>query len=274
MTGLERRWDAWELIADRRLIHRALDSEAFVYQYRRAGASAIECDFRVPVEHSRLGEAGTPISVMLLLEIQRQAGYVLAHLLGAPIGSRFVINEISTAWMGHPEKARAHTGFEGTVLAEIIDARFVKQRPRLLTYRFTFTTTRIVATGRAVTYCVTPDQYEVLRQHSYVPAESIHPSLPDGSEISWDDTDRFVFNKADDHVVSMALLNALTQRLTGTGAPPIQALSAQFYHFGDTHRPIYLAVAPSDSPGRMTAAFFQSGVSIAEATVHLSEEAH
>jgi hypothetical protein len=81
--------------------------------------------------------------------------------------------------------------------------------------------------------------------------------------VRWDERDRFIFNRGADHVVSMALIDALLSRASRSGVAP--SFGMEFNHFGELTAPIVLHAVSSRSPSDKTWEFRQTGRVIARA---------
>lgn len=260
---------------DLQLVHRTNNDEVFLTSCESVGEATWQCAIDAPISHRRVAlRTDDALPLVVALEIQRQGGYAAAHSQGIPIGWRFVILQFGVRWHSRGPQVEGAAGFRGALEVKSSTVRAWNGMPRLLEFRFQMRDDHCerVASGRGLTLCLEPSRYAAMRKRA-----TSEPALEEWKSegrlfrLHWDVNDRFLFNRPDDHVVSMALLDALEVHVNR--AFPLasaESIDAEFFQFAAATRAVWLHVS-GISRGRAEAAFIQDGRVIARATVTITE---
>jgi len=261
---------------DRAMVHRSRDSEVFVTGFKQVSETAWRCAVDAPTTHPRIASAGRRmLPVIVALEIQRQCGYIAAHQLGVPFGWRFVILEFAVRWLGEGPRLSS-TGFQGDITVDADVTHWWEEKPRRVEYGFLLCNAEgePVGSGRGLALCLDPSRYAVMRQRSAsISTQETVAWMPDELvPVHWNDQDRFLFNRPDDHVVSMALLDAFLNEVSATvSAGAVDGIDTQFHRFGESAGPIWLSISSDAATNMAEGTFLQGQTIIAHATATLRQ---
>jgi hypothetical protein len=257
---------------DLRLVHRTSDDQVFLTDFKEAGPFRWLCAVDIPMSHPRMRtRADEALPLLVALELQRQGGYVSAHAQGIPIGWRFVILRFGVRWNAGGPRVMTTEGFHGALEIRSRVIRSWGGKPRLIEFDFALRNSgnRLVASGRGLTLCLEPSRYAAIRTRNQ-PDQGRPQSRTSQAkliEVRWDIQDRFLFNRPDDHVVSMALLDAfLTHLDTAFPLARAQGIDAEFFAFGSASRPIWMDVTHATPANRVQVSFIQDNSVIATAS--------
>jgi hypothetical protein len=195
---------------DRALVHRSVEREVFVVDHERVDDTALRIDVCVPGFHPRVRQAGSELPMIVLLEIWRQSGFLVAHeLTNVPVDWPFVTGRLSAAWASTPPVIPAL----GAIWCELV-ARVHTSAGRHdelhLEWRFDLSEDgQHVASGAARSIARSPAAYErwralALGPRTLRPAPP-EPAEPEGSAATWDSGDPFLADTTADRVSSLIL---------------------------------------------------------------------
>jgi hypothetical protein len=249
----------------------------FVAGVQQESERAWRCAIDAPSTHPRIaGAERRMLPVIVALEMQRQCGYVAAHQLGVPFGWRFVILEFGVRWLGRGPRLSS-TGFQGDMTVDVDVTHSWQGKPRRVEYGFLLSNAEgePVGSGRGLALCLDPSRYAVMRQRSAsVTTHETVASMPgELVPVHWNDEDRFLFNRPDDHVVSMALLDAFLNEISGAvPAGAVDGIDTQFRRFGESAGQIWLSISRDAATNMAEGIFVQDQAIIAHATATLNQD--
>ncbi|KAA9110670.1 AfsA-related hotdog domain-containing protein [Microbacterium rhizomatis] len=233
---------------DQRAVHRTRDDEVFLVDAVVAG-DRVSASGVISSGHSRMLRSGGRLPGILVLEIFRQAGFLMAHeAAGMPFGWHLVTSRVEMVWRAGPPHVASNSAFAFEVTGEVgVERR--GGEPCYLQFTAELASAgRVIATGTIEAYSLAPDRYQALRRHALV-APHAHlvadtQSNDDGSPgrvVGWDDSDPFLFNRPGDHVVSMALIEAILAAAEAHSSGRPTSVEVEFLHFAERNSPVYLA---------------------------------
>jgi hypothetical protein len=255
---------------DEQLVHRTRDSEIFLVSAGTTG-DGVHASGRVPSNHSRLPDIRGVLPEILGLEIFRQVGFFAAHTaIGIPMGWHLVTTRFGLMWQTAPPIVSKSSTFWFNVTGHA-----QAQANRVL--RFTAELHHegvVIALGSIEALSVSPHRYQALRRRfinvATVPHNEIGTPLGDETEagwtVRWNDQDPFLFNRPGDHVVSMALIEAV---LAGARRESDERYSLsvdmEFHNFADRNATITLRRTGNFNPTNQRWELEQNGRIVAQA---------
>jgi hypothetical protein len=183
----------------------------------------------------------------LALEIFRQCGYLASHVrLSVPTDWHLVTTRMELTWFGAPASSGCDD-WEGSVVAFARVAKTRKGHPFHLQLSCVLETRSVgIAIGVLHAMVLSPDDYRVVRRGMSAMAEP-PPLHCEGREFVWDYSDRFLFNKPHDHVVSMAVTEAILDNLRQRyprSAPMVVEFA--FHRFATGDSPLVMKILTDD----------------------------
>lgn len=249
--------------------HRRGRGEAFLTNAEAVG-DVMTASGRVPAGHSRMPDPRGGLPEMLALEIIRQAGFFTAHAaIGVPFGWHLVTTRLALTWQRDAPRVSKNTPFRFDVTGRV--ERLTKDA---LHFRAELEhKQQIIAVGTIEALSIAPDRYRALRRRSlsspaaphHVTGSPLGELTKDGWMVRWNDQDPFLFNRPGDHVVSMALIDAV---LAGARlrAPCVVSLDMRFLRFAERDGTITLKAAGDQFHDGKTWEIRQGGEIIARAS--------
>jgi hypothetical protein len=200
---------------------------------------------------------------MLLLEVFRQGAFTIAHQgVGVPLTWHFVTHRLTIEWRERPASIGPLEIFHACLSVRVA-TRLRRGEPFRLTWTFELRTLgRLIATGVFDGWVLAPDRYFALRRtrQSEAPQNRgprVSPTAG-GWTVGWNESDRFLFTRPADHVVSMALADAVfaARDERAMGAREL-AFDIEFAQFAESAPEIVLRPDPAVDPAIETFTFTQ-----------------
>jgi hypothetical protein len=258
-----------EQLINRNVVHRTLDSEVFLFGYTVTGELSLRADVGIPPTHSRARTSLGELSSMVVLEVFRQGAFLIAHeCVNVPMDWHFVTKRAALTWVQPPPLVPPF----GVLWCELeveVSIETKRGEPFLLTWNLRLSHgDRSVAVGTLWGWVLDPSRYRALRRAALAAPESARRPATAQSEdettVTWDDRDPFLFNRPGDHVVSMALIDAVFNGANSVDGTQLDTFEMDFLRFAERTDPIRLNVGHSPA-GEDTFEFHQLGEVIARA---------
>lgn len=211
----------------------------------------------MPREHLN---AGGGLETRVAVEVVRQAGVCVAHLLcGVPFGNRFIMRDFAFAW-----KSSRSTVADGTGSAAIVARTTVteasERRGRVSEVRVSVDLVvhrEVIASGGGLMKIATPSQYHALRRRSGASEVGRRASNPSPLQqierfdnaiqglLGWDLDDALTFEHDLDHVPGVAIMDAVMVAVHELTGKYMSALALEFPRFTEFSPPSILRASTS-----------------------------
>lgn len=199
----------------------------------------------VPSWHERMPNHQGSLPELIVLEILRQCGYLMAHsALGMPGDWHLVTTALALEWRATPPTVRADVDFTCTVTGRVRegDGGHLAFHAELLSHG------DMIATGELEARCLAPRHYAAIRgfaerasrSHANLDAPTHDGVSGPGRPVRWNDQDRFLFNRRGDHVVSMALVDAVLADAASSSTSGNVSIRMEFLRFAEQSAAILL----------------------------------
>jgi hypothetical protein len=254
-------------------VHRSLDSEVFLAAYTAAGESGLQADVALRADHPRVRTRHGELSPSIVLEVFRQGAFLSAHeRLGIPLEWHFVTKRAVLTWVRRPPLVPPAGSMRCALNVQTIVEEHKQGEPFSLTWKL-----RLLQEGHAFAvgelrgWTLAPPRYHALRRTARALTNPGLPALtttPDPDVIVvWDEQDSFLFNRGGDHVVSMALTDAVLAAATSTESTQLVTFAMEFRRFAELTDPIHCSIAQRTG-GMDIFTFSQSDEVTAEAVTY------
>jgi hypothetical protein len=207
---------------------------------------------------------------ILVLEVLRQAGFLVAHVaVGVPLDWHLVTRRFGFVWECRPTVLPSAPGFPFDLIGHVD----VGERGALAFAAELWHDGAIAARGSIEAVSLAPDRYSALRRSALAGAaaqavELTSPLSPSDRlwVVRWHDGDAFLFNRPGDHVVSMALMDAVLSRVE-SGAAGLRGVSVdmEVVQFAERTGTITLHLTEGQPRGEQRWEFRQAGLLVARA---------
>jgi hypothetical protein len=252
------------------LVHRTSTTDVLLTTYANVSELAICARVFVPASHARV--KGGILPAIVIFELFRQGAFLAAHTRGSiPTDWHFVANQYDVTLLDSRIDVPRH-GFAADLRVDL-SITYRNNKPHMATWNFLLSVgEQLIATGVYGGRILSPSQYRALRRGAleedglpYSTRSKIEPA-PGGFIIGWDLADSFIFRQPSDHVVSMAIMDAVLIAIPITGRPRLRTrISIEFTAFAERTAPIHLSVDPVERQTQFTVA--QGGRSLARGWV-------
>ncbi len=217
---------------------------------------------------------GGALSRIVVLEVFRQGAFLAAHTcVGVPIDWHFVTKHIEMEWCAGPPLATGQEALYESTLEVSVAAQEKRGEPYYLDWSLVLGDVQYpIAVGAIQGWVLASPRYRAMRRSSLASDVADEPTTaseaPGGADpqVSWDENDPFLFNRRGDHVVSMALIEAVLVALRGTSSTDVDRVgfSMDFLAFAERTSPITLRMGAAVM-GEQVVELRQRGQTIARA---------
>ncbi|MBG0740129.1 hypothetical protein IV500_12135 [Paeniglutamicibacter antarcticus] len=236
-----------ELI-DRTLVHKDSSAAVLLTSAVREEPGHWFFGVSLPRDHSTSSQSSSGIATILGTELMRQTALAFAHLDGGvPLGSSFLLHEISFSWNHDPALLPGHPMLEAVLEVHAHQAKMRKGLLSDLQLWGSLTSDGVLlGTGYGDLSCLSPALYKAIRRNA-PPVEPVNTgavgTVLDGvrnngssleAALVWNWQDPFLFDHFSDHLPGMLLGQAVVDAhriLTGTEALQLHLRCGTFGEF-------------------------------------------